>query len=159
MNIEFSYPADVIVLIKYRNAFTWYMCEKELWVLDLTKLRRDFETKLRMLNKVGNLDYVDPEREGLLVVDTNNIGEFQARIEKYKVPFQKIKQYFLLYPEKHFYQNSDEILPDFYIDFDEKIFFSFFSEPGSFEQYIPDGWNGVLGRKIDKNILEIAKKW
>lgn len=157
MIIDFSYPDDVIVLIKHKNMFTWYISEKELWILDLAKLRRDFEIKLRTLKKAENLNYTNPERDGLQVLDVNNIDRFQLKMKKYRVTFQEMKQYFLLYPEKLYYQNSDQILPDFYIDFDEKNFFSFFSEPGSFEQYIPDGWHGILGREIDRSILEIAK--
>jgi hypothetical protein len=35
-----------------------------------------------------------------------------------------------------------ELVPSLYVDFDERKLLSLYSEPASFEDYVPDGWEG-----------------
>lgn len=157
MNINFNYPDDVITLIKSKNIFNWYVNEKELWILDLEKFGIDINQKLKALGKQPE-NFIDEERKGLEILNSDNIDVFKNRIVQYKATYKELKEFFLLHSEVLYYRNAKEILPDFYIDFDLKIFYSYFSEPGSFEYYVPTGWKGILAKQIDPTILNSAIK-
>ena len=43
-----------------------------------------------------------------------------------------------------------DILPSLYIDFDEKELYSMYSEPASYEDYVPTGWKAEF-----KNFLNL----
>lgn len=158
MSINLHEPDDnVIVLIKHENIFDWYVSEKELWVLDAKKLGEDFKIKLKKLGKDIEVDIIDEEREELEILDESNIKVFKQRMKKYKVTYDELEKFFNSHLEELYYRNANEICPDFYIDFDGKIFYSYYTEPNSYEYYVPKGWKGIRDNKIDKDILARAK--
>lgn len=157
MLVEPNYPDEIIVLVKNKKNFTWYISDKELWILNLKALDDDMDIKLKELGKKTEERYIDEEREGLEILDQNNIDMFESRMEQYRVTYQELLDYFEIYPEQLYYKNATEILPEFYIDFDMKIFYSLFTEPGSYEYYIPKNWQGILTNQIARDVMIQAK--
>ena len=157
MLIELNYPDDVIVLIKNKNIFKWYVSEKELWIMDLEKLSEDLDKKLKALGKEISQKYIDKEREGLEILNQTNIDVFEVRMKEYKVTYQDLKNYFESNLEQSYYKKSNQVCPDFYIDFDMKIYYSCFTEPGSYEYYIPDDWKGIVTNQISEEVMIQAR--
>lgn len=157
MSINLYEPDKVIVLIKHENMFAWYVSEKELWVLDSKKLSEDFKIKLKQLGKDIEVDIIDEEREELEILDESNIKVFKQRMKKDRVTYDELEKFFNSHPEELHYRNAKEICPDFYIDFDGKIFYSYYIEPNFYEYYVPEGWRGIRDNQIDKDILDRAK--
>lgn len=157
MLVEPNYPDDIIVLVKNKTNFLWYVSEKELWIMNLKRLGDDIDMKLKTLGKKVGERYIDKEREGLEILDHNNIDIFENRMKQYRVTYQELLDYFETHPEQLYYRNNTEVLPEFYIDFDTKIFYSYFTEPGSYEYYIPEDWQGVLTKQIDGDIIAQAR--
>ncbi|MBQ6462179.1 MAG: hypothetical protein IJJ59_02505 [Pseudobutyrivibrio sp.] len=48
--------------------------------------------------------------------------------------------------------------PSLYIDFDNKQLISYYAEPESFEDFVPDGWTGEY-REFENQIPENQKYW
>lgn len=142
MKVEPNYPGEIIILIKNNGQYFWFVSEKELWILDLVKLDNAFN-KRSNLPEVTEVHYED-ERKGFEILNEKNVDQFLEVMKDYKVDFSELKEFFKLYSEVYPEYPKEKIQPAFYIDFDKKCFYSYFDEPGSYEQYIPDGWNGYL---------------
>ena len=139
MYLEPSYYEDIVVLIKYNQVYQYYVTDKEFWILDLNKLRSVFEIK------GYKMELVEDERTGFEVLTKETYGIYKDRITKYEVSNEELKKYYQLFQQtKQPCDDVREILPVFYIDFDKEIFYSFYTEPGSYEEYIPKGWQGML---------------
>lgn len=54
MKVEPDFSDNVVVLIKNNNVYTWYVSEKELWIMDLLKLYNAFrkKRKLPLVNEI-----------------------------------------------------------------------------------------------------------
>lgn len=147
---------NIVVLVKDNEEYEYYVSDKELWILDLRKLKEAFE-------KSGyntNTSSFEGERTGFDVLTKEQYGIYKNKIEKYKVSYDELKDYYELFRSAQ--QPEDdvrEILPIFYIDFDKHIFYSFYTEPGSYEEYIPDGWQGYLINGCDKVIPSSVVYW
>lgn len=77
-------------------------------------------------------------------------------MKEYVVSYKELKEYYQIYSEVYMEGKYIEVFPSFFIDFDKKIFFSYFSEPGSYEDFVPDGWIGIYKNKIDLSIIKEA---
>lgn len=42
MKCKPEYAANIIVGVNYKNRFSWYVIDKDYWILDLIKRRDDF---------------------------------------------------------------------------------------------------------------------
>ncbi|WP_107951132.1 hypothetical protein [Lysinibacillus parviboronicapiens] len=148
MKCEPNFPDYVIVLVKVNNSFHWYVTEKELWILNLLKLDNAFRKKMN--EPIVDETVAEDERRGFELLDETNILDFMKVIKDFKVDSQELIDYYKVLENKEF--SSREILKkiSFFIDFDKKCFYSFFLEPGSYEEYIPKGWDGILSNDIGK---------
>lgn len=134
----------IIVGLKWNGQFSWYVSEKEMWFLDETILEKEYEQWCREKNLP--LDFAvskDDERYGILVLSEKNIQLFLPRIAKYAATVDDLQEYLKLSmeidtPDDVFY----EYMPSLYIDFDEKTLYSMYTEPASFENYVPANWRG-----------------
>ncbi|MFI8708228.1 hypothetical protein ACIGHG_14325 [Bacillus sp. NPDC077411] len=147
---------NIVVLVKDNEEYEYYVSDKELWILDLRKLKEAFEIS----GYNTNTSSFEGERTGFDVLTKEQYGIYKNKIEKYKVSYDELKGYYELFrlaqqPE----DDVREILPTFYIDFDKNIFYSFYTEPGSYGEYIPDGWQGYLINGCDKVIPSSVVYW
>ena len=147
MYLEPAYYEDVVVLVKYNEKYQYYVTDKELWILDLNKLTAAFEIR------GYKTELPEDERTGFAVLTREGYSIYKDKIIKYQVSCGELKEYYELFRlTKQQHDDIREILPVFYIDFDKNIFYSFYTEPGSYEDYIPSGWKGILTDEFEKII-------
>lgn len=146
------YDEIIIVGIIFNNKFNWYIANKELWILDLTKLsKNNFENYFKTpINK--------QIRENIITLSDDNAKLFLDRLQVFKV--DNIDQLRLNILDEIKNPNS-EGLEDYYptlmINFDEKILYSQFPEPFAYEKYIPNDWIGKYDSFID--YIELKNKY
>ncbi len=124
LKIESNFPDDVVILVKNKNIYTWYVNEKELWILDLLKLDNAFRRKMGLF--LVNETHEEGERKGFEILDSHNIDLFQVRMKEYVVSYKELKEYYQIYSEVYMEDKYIEVFPSFFIDFDKKIFFHIF---------------------------------
>ncbi|PGM91388.1 hypothetical protein [Bacillus cereus] len=139
MILEPLYTENIIVAVIYNNEFKWYVTDKELWYLDYNKLTNTYNSL-----GVSISDYEEAEeRNGIKVLNTENIKVFLSRINKYITTKEELN-YLLLENIKSNIDGEDllDFSPVLLINFDDKILYSMFPEPASYEEYIPKDWYG-----------------
>lgn len=134
---------EIIVFVIYNGIKNWYVSDKEIWFLD----------KQKRINLYRNLGYeikdewIDESRENLLILDKENADIFLLRINKEIVSSSELKESWLAF------ENDDEerinYMPSLYIDFDKKELLSMYSEPVSYEDYVPFDWKSDFKDFID----------
>lgn len=154
MKIEPDFSDNIVVLVKNNNVYTWYVSEKELWIMDLLKLDNAFREKMKL--PLVDETHEEGEREGVEILDCHNIDLFQTRMEEYKVSYEELKTYYQIFSEVYMEGEKFQVFPSFFIDFDQKIFISYFSEPGSYEDYVTDGWCGTYQNRVDFDRIKEA---
>ncbi|CEK35525.1 hypothetical protein UMC2_38431 [[Clostridium] sordellii] len=134
---------EIIVFVIYNGTKNWYVSDKEIWFLDEQK----------RINLYRNLGYeikdewIDERRENLLILNKENADIFLLRINKEIVSSSELKESWLAF------ENDDEerinYMPSLYIDFDKKELLSMYSEPASYEDYVPFDWKSDFKDFID----------
>ena len=157
MKVEPNYPGEIIILVKNKGKYSWFVSDKELWIMDLVKL----ENAYRLKRNMPEVEFIqaDDERKGFEVLSEINIDQFLEVAKDYKVDYPELKEFCDLHNEVYPDYQPERAEPVFYIDFDEKSFHSYFDEPGSYEYYIPDDWHGYLhiDRIVPKELLREAE--
>jgi len=148
MKIEPNYPGEIIILVKNKGKYSWFVSDKELWILDLVKLENAYRQK-QNLPGIQSVQ-ADDERMGFEILTEKNVEHFLEVVKNYKVSYSELKEFCDLHNEIYADCCLERSEPAFYINFDEKSFHSYFDEPGSYEYYIPDNWRGYL--HIDRNV-------
>ncbi|MGE1128325.1 hypothetical protein [Bacillus wiedmannii] len=140
MKLEPLYAENIIVAVIYKNEFRWYVTDKELWFLDYNKLDNAYKN---LGISIEDNDETE-ERNEIKVLDHENVEVFLVRINQYKTTKEELN-YLLLENIKR--KNAGEDLLDFspvlLINFDNKILYSMFPEPASYENYVPKDWIGT----------------
>lgn len=127
---------QIIVFVIYNGIKNWYICDKEIWFLDEQK-RIDLYQNLGYEIKD---EYVDERRKNLLVLDTNNVDVFLDRIKNDIVLSTELREALSEFQDKEQETWVYNYMPSLYIDFDKKELLSIYSEPASYEDYVPNGW-------------------
>ena len=122
MRIQPMYAENIIVGILYENSFGWYVTDKELWFLNYKKL----DDAYGMLDD-GPLFEEPLERKNIKILDVNNIEEFLGQI--------KDQLYSSIELQRLLKEKRAKL-------FDHKTLYSLFPEPASYEDYVPDTWEG-----------------
>lgn len=140
-----EYNETIIVGVFYKDNFNWYVTEKEIWFLDYQKRinafkKRGFEVKE---------EYIEEERKNILVLNGETADLFLKRIEKYKIEVEHLRE--LLKQKRTLKDNSwdYDFRPSLYVNFDTCELFSWYSEPASFEEYVPSNWKGAYRDFMD----------
>lgn len=139
-----KYCKNVIVGVVYKKKFNWFITNKDLWYLDYIKEYEEWKKCYKKMGRsekqlnydVGSLDDFCNRRWGITIVDGESINVFLDKIEGYKISSSKLKVMF------ENYKGKIEFYPSLYVNFDKKIFYSYFPEPENFEYFIPDNWIG-----------------
>jgi hypothetical protein len=131
-----DHPREIIVGGRRRGQWLWFVSEKEFWFLNLTRLGDDFRARGVPVEQGAN------ERFGLGIVDEHNADEFLAAMRTHKVSTHDLR---FLFRESMPVETWDDIVhlvPSLVVDFDARRIVSMYSEPASFERYVPEGWVG-----------------
>ena len=137
MLLEPQYAQNIIVGVIFQGEWQWYVTDKELWFLDLVKLSNAFKSK------GYDMDDDNSERFGIRFLNEQTAELFLSHIQEYKVEVDDLRQKVLETCSSS--EKCDCILdmcPVLHIDFDNRILFSMYPEPASYEDYVPDGWVG-----------------
>lgn len=129
-----KYAERLVVAIKQNKCLEWYILEKDYCFMDYNKWDRAWRKK-------GYEVYSDNTRRfGIDVINEFTINSFLAFIAENKVTSAKLKKMLI---EELDYEEKLAYNPSVLMDFDKKVFFSFYAEPESYEEFVPDGWKGV----------------
>jgi len=152
--LEPIYAEEIIIGVIFKQQFQWYITNKELWYLDYNKLDQAFENGDDLSTDISS----ESEREGITVLDEKNAEAFLKRVESFKVD----KSYLLsLFEERILNDVDDDRLdfsPSLLVDFDDKKLYSMFPEPASFEEYVPNNWDGCY-EDFTNLVPEKEKYW
>ncbi|MBC1737729.1 hypothetical protein [Listeria seeligeri] len=140
-----EYAENIIVGVKHRDRFNWYISDTELWYLDYSQAGYSIK------------EYPE-ERKNISVLNEDTAITFLRNIEKYKVSTNSIKLNFL----KELSSDREGAIynynPSILIDFDNQTFYSNYPESISFEEYIPDNWIGHFQR-FSEQIPQEYRYW
>ncbi len=143
------YAEHLIVAIKANGGFEWYVLDKEYCFLDLKKADE-------VAKKLGHeIPEDDSERFGIRVLNESTRELFLSKVAQCKVTTDELRE--MLRPETDFNEKL-AYNPSLLIDFDKKILISYYAEPESFEDYVPDGWVGEY-RLFEKEIPFDERFW
>jgi len=147
---------NIIVGVLFNNSFRWYVSPKDLWFLDMKKQEDAYVKKFRELGlkNIGNQLEQDDERKGIKVLDEHSFIEFAPKINKFISTTEELRELLKLNllsetKEDTFYS----FLPSLYVNFDKKELYSLYSEPASYEDFVPGNWIGLYEdflHKIDR---------
>ncbi|MFS3915864.1 hypothetical protein ACL9ST_16620 [Bacillus australimaris] len=149
---------NIIVGVLNNNIFTWYITPEDLWFLDRKKQVEAFGEKFQELgipHMSLKIEDINDERKGLEILDEKSFKEFLPRIKKFAVLTEELRESLKLNlnfkpKEEVFYQFS----PSLFINIDKKSLYSMYTEPASYEDFVPKHWNGFhedFLSKIDRN--------
>lgn len=116
-----EYAKILIAGVVFQNQWSWYVTEREYWFL--------------------NVEMED--RFGIEVLDETTAAAFFKNIAEYKAATSDLTR--MLIELEEAFESYDDVLgfmPTIYVNFDDKVLYSLFPEPMSFEHYVPDGWTG-----------------
>ena len=133
-----DFSENIIVGVVYKNVYNWYITDKEIWFLDYKKRIKIFEDKGFEIKE----EYLDESRQNLLILDSHNINIFLERISEHKISTNELRR--LLIAGRATEDDSwlYEFRPSLYVNFDNRKLFSLYSEPASYEDYVPLNWVG-----------------
>ncbi|KAA9002080.1 hypothetical protein F4V43_13545 [Paenibacillus spiritus] len=145
-----KYAETVIVLVKNKNHFRWFVADKEIWFLDLKKLNSSY------LEKGYNIPDPDDfsDRFNIAVVSEETAEDFLLQLSDFEARTEELREML----EQRTYSHISDMLPSLYVDFDNKELTSYYPEPASYEFYVPDGWLGKYGQFIEV-IPEVYRYW
>lgn len=149
MKIAPAYAEDIIVIVKHKGKWQWYVTESIWWFLDLVKFKKTFEAKGY---PAGHTDY--SYRLDIAIVNEETADLFFSKIVDYKVETKELSEYFEIADYDMFY----DLRPSVYVDFDKKELFSLHPEHFAYEWRVPDGWKGEYDDFTDK-VPEEYRYW
>lgn len=152
MKCKPEYANNIIVGVIYRDKFTWYITERDLWILDAEKRKGDY-----IKSGYGYIihDNYFSFRFNIPIVNEDTIEVFLLRIADFKIESRQLKE--LLY-NKDYDSTILELAPSLLVDFDKKTLYSSYPETLPFERYVPNGWKGKYG-DFSKHIPKEEKYW
>ncbi|MGG4385513.1 hypothetical protein ABEX08_26250 [Priestia megaterium] len=150
--LEPIYAENVIVGVIHKKQFQWYVTDRELWYLDYVKFAQAFESHLAVD------EYIEPERKGIEILSSENAELFLKRIQSYKADAATLLKLFEDKIESGEEEDVLDFIPSFLVDFDQKVFYSLFPEPASFEEYVPSDWKRTY-EDFTALIPETEKYW
>ncbi|HEU5382063.1 MAG TPA: hypothetical protein VFV38_42125 [Ktedonobacteraceae bacterium] len=161
---EPEYAQNIIVGVIFRNAFSWYVTERDYWYLDYLKYNRALVAAGHTISNVE--EYAD--RFGIVILNENTAESFLMHIKDHRVPSQVLSQMMLeqrkryeacdMLDSRDYYEAKLDFNPCFLVNFDLKQFSSQYPEMTRFENYVPDSWTGAY-RDFLSEIPEAERYW
>ncbi len=134
MRTDIEYCDEIIVLVKYNDRYTYYISEKEDWLLEY---------------ELGQTNTIEGE---------SKISSFLEAMKKYIVNLDLLKSFVLKYAPNEIISEVIHYFPSLLIDFDEKVLYSSFYELTTFEREVPSDWEGLFCNFYEK-IPDAFKYW
>ncbi|HEY8462940.1 MAG TPA: hypothetical protein VIM29_02800 [Bacillota bacterium] len=136
MKVVPEYAKNIIVGVVYKGLFSWYVTEKEFWILDAEKRRNEY------IN--NGYAHILPEnyfdfRFNIPILNEKTAELFLGKIADLKVDTDVLRALIL---NRKYNTTVLELAPSLFVDFDKKRLYSIFPESLSFEKYVPKGWIG-----------------
>lgn len=131
-----EYAENIIVGVIYKTKFSWYITERNFWILDYEKRMNDF-----LENGFGHLifDGFVNSRLNIPIVNNKTVDNFLEKIAEHKTETQELKDFVY---HRIVEDTVLELVPSLFVDFDHKILYSNYPELLPFERYVPEGWIG-----------------
>ena len=145
-----EYSVDIIVLVKCQNKYSWYLSDKEFWVLDYNKWASKFGSDEKMSE--------NNPRNGFSVLDSDNWALFENVIVDNLVTRNQLKEMILMNLPLLSWDEKGHLFPSLFINFDTKELFSVFPEYLAFENFIPENWVGKFD-DFYSLIPDLEKYW
>ncbi|WP_258838349.1 CPCC family cysteine-rich protein [Mechercharimyces sp. CAU 1602] len=139
-----EYANRIIVLVKYKGGWNWYVSLKEMWFLDYAVFPDE------------NTDY--SQRFHIAVVNDKTLEDFLDRVSDYKVSTSQLREFVNDTETKIDRWDLSDLFPSLFVDFDNKHLYSWYPEPASFEHYVPKGWKGDYVEFFDQ-VPENKRYW
>ncbi|WP_248061068.1 hypothetical protein [Paenibacillus silvae] len=131
------YAKNTIACVCFQGMWRWYVTEREYWFLNV-EMEERFD--IQVLNE-------DTAKAFLEAIQEEQVSTAELRSE--------LQHFRGTHPE------GDEWLkyvPSFLVNFDQKLFFSMFPEPASYEHYMPEGWTGSYSDFLER-VPETERYW
>lgn len=143
------YAENIVVAVRQGGCIKWYILDKDYCFLDYARLEEAYRKK--------GYDVVidDTLRFGIKVVNEWTQVLFLENIKKYEIAAEELRK--MLMNES----NHNEKLaynPSILIDFENKVLTSYYAEPESFEDFVPNGWKGKY-RDFTEDIPQDQRYW
>lgn len=126
----------VVVVVKHRGVFHWYRSDRELWVLDWHKWRKEF----------ADAGYDTPEldsadRFGFEVVNEKTIDRFLSEMQEFEIDKAKLAGALARrFPDAQSWWDVGKLFPIMFVDVDKRHVAAFYSGGTPMERYAPNGW-------------------
>ena len=127
------YAENIVVAVRQGGCIKWYILDKDYCFLDYARLEEAYRKK--------GYDVVidDTLRFGIKVVNEWTQVLFLDNIKEYRIAAEKLRK--MLMNEAN-YDDKLAYNPSILIDFENKVLTSYYAEPESFEDFVPNGWEG-----------------
>jgi hypothetical protein len=125
-----EYLRIIIVAVKIRNEWQWYISERRYWILDLEHYQKD-------LRKYGGQGDIVSQRFGIGIVDQDSADTFLEHMSHFKVSTQYLRD---VVAKASILSLDDawEFFPSLLVDFENNEVWSNYPEASEFEYYVPD---------------------
>ncbi|MSS84576.1 hypothetical protein FYJ24_07330 [Actinomycetaceae bacterium WB03_NA08] len=153
MELEPDYSDAFVVASVLGGEFSWYVTPPDYWCLDYRRIWRDAdEQELEQYRSFFGDGYfhnkgsVFGPREDMVILDSKSAPVFLERIARDRASVAELREWLsIVWHPQHTDENDDGMWywawrPTFYVNFDEKVFYSSYTEPGSWERCAPEGW-------------------
>lgn len=131
------------MIVTNEGRFYWFLAFKEMWVLDRVKWIEDFVKSGMEIN----LKDIHKERYDIPVVNEENAQVFIGGLIKDGYSYDKADiagEFYNRLSQKTIWWDIYDLMPDLFIDFDNKRLCSEYVESMHYHKYVPDGWQGEL---------------
>jgi len=129
----------------------WYLSEKTIWVMNYIQWMRNFHPSSENLTTI-------PERKDLDILSRYNWLEFKKKDIKLETNKHELKTLIESNLPIEKWDETGELFPALFLDFDQNRLYSLFPESLEFEKYIPEDWIGVY-EDFYSLIPDIEKYW
>lgn len=136
-NEENTDEETIVVVVKENRRIRWYRSERDLWVLDVNKLRNGF------LALGYDVPDDDDFRFGLHIVDQQNADYFLKCMSRYEISKESLSSALSLeYPSAKSWWDVQHLFPIMFVDFDECTVGAFYYDGIRMERYVTNNWCG-----------------
>jgi len=151
MLLEPKETENIVVGVRWQGCFAWYVTIKDYWFMDEEELEAACIQKMKEFGLSASIPVEgEPEREGIPVLDEKTVVVFLPRIEPYRVSVDELRE---CLRSRIATEDPEDVhfafLPSLYVDFDSCCLYSMYTEPASFEDFVPRNWEGKHASFLD----------
>jgi hypothetical protein len=129
---------ELVVVVKKGGAFRWYRSDRDLWVLDLPKWKKEF------VDAGYELPASDPaERFGIPVANEHTMDHFLTEMQQFEIEKSKLEKGLKVrFPDAQSWWDVGKLFPIMFVNCDKRHVMAFYPDGARIERYVPDGWAG-----------------